>query len=103
MLFLLCGRMSLRPWMRRLRPMRFLLNRRASGRRPVHMRYRLRDRVRVLHRMFVAARRRLRRGMLLLGIRRVRLLRLLLLPNTLGLVLGKMRSMYRGLVANVFR
>lgn len=70
------------------------------------MRYRLRDRVRVLHRMFVAARRRLRRGMLLLGIRRVRLLRLLrllLLPNTLGLVLGKMRSMYRGLVANVFR
>ncbi len=66
------------------------------------MRYRLPDRRRVPHRMFVATRRGLRRGTLLLGIRRVRLLRLLLLPYTLGLVLGRTRSMYRGLVANVF-
>jgi len=94
--------MSLRPRMRRLRPMHFLLNRRTGRLRPFHMRYRLCDRVRVLHRMFVATRRRLRRGMLLLGIRHVRLLRLLRLPQTLGLVLGKTRSMYCGLVANVF-
>jgi hypothetical protein len=88
--------------------MHFLLNRRTGRLRPFHMRYRLRDRVRVLHRMFVDTRRRLRRGMLLLSIRRVRLLcslrllRSLLLPHTLGLVLGKTRSMYRGLAAHVF-